>query len=703
MKTDTTAPLEHTHKKNGLDARDLLVAAFAFTVSLVVYVSTLAPTITFGDSGELVTAAVTLGVAHPPGYPLWLLLAKVFSLLPIGSTAYRANLMSAICGAAAVGALTLVISRTIPRMCARMIPTDSTEFRLAARGTRWAAPAAALFLAFSPTFWQQSIIAEVYALNNLLFCVILLLLALWGEAPEKNILLYLAAFLFGAGQANHQTLVLMAPAILLYVILIRPRAITSVRLVARCLILFSLGLCFYLYLPLRASSNPPLNWGNPATWESFWFHVLRKQYRSVQVVRPLTVLLPQLKFFFVSVARESAAMILLPPALLAIVFADKNGKKWLLFTGTIFVCTGVFLVVLANTELDLNAQDILKIYFLPPLIVVAIWIGYGLAFISLLALRSLLPLKAANYIRRNDKVAAGLAGGTILLLALPAVNLHMNYRLTSMRGHGFGALYGDMLMKSLKERAILLSGTDSAYAIPMYMKWVEGKRADIAILSVNRLADPNYLAEAERNAPDLSFLTPQDYSEAFSRYNVAGNMGNGGLHGAHAIMRINGYLISKLLERNISARPMYYDEGVPIDWIHDFTIPSGLVMELSGKRVESLSPETVLADTAFWDSIEKKLLENDEFEADTAARQKFSKCRSNIGALYVHRRMYSEAEAALRQAIRISGRNIEAYALLAVMYRQQGKYEKSVRIFDEYLRLDPWNTSAREFARSLRQ
>ena len=69
----------------GFSARDIAPACFALTVSLSVYLFTLAPTITFGDSGELATAAYTLGVAHPPGYPLWLILAKLFSFIPIGA------------------------------------------------------------------------------------------------------------------------------------------------------------------------------------------------------------------------------------------------------------------------------------------------------------------------------------------------------------------------------------------------------------------------------------------------------------------------------------------------------------------------------------------------------------------------------------------------------------------------------------------
>jgi hypothetical protein len=225
----------------GLRARDGLPACFASAIAFAAYLFTLSPTIAFGDSGELITAAYTLGIPHPPGYPLWVILAKLFSFLPIGNAAYRLNLMSALLDSAAVGILTIVISRTLPKVCARIIPREAFESPVAGMITGSASATAALMLAFSPSFWHQSVVAEVYALNNLLVCLILLILVLWAENPQKNALLFAAAFLFGVGQANHQTLLLMGPAIGAYVLLVRPRAPLSPRLVLGCAALFFLA------------------------------------------------------------------------------------------------------------------------------------------------------------------------------------------------------------------------------------------------------------------------------------------------------------------------------------------------------------------------------------------------------------------------------------------------------------------------------
>jgi hypothetical protein len=692
MRKETSSPLDRERIFAGFRARDISPACFAFAISFSVFLYSLAPGITFGDSGELITAAYTLGIAHPPGYPLWLLFAKLFSFIPLGDIAYRLNLMSALLDAVAIGILSLVISRTLPAVCARVIPGDAFDSPVVGMVIGSASASATLILAFSSTFWHQSVIAEVYALNNLLVCSILLILVLWAEKPEKNGLLFVVAFLFGAGQANHQTLLLMGPAIVFFVLLLRPRFVLAPKAVLGCLALFLLGLCFYFYLPIRASALPPINWGDPSTWENFWFHFARKQFRTIEVVRPLSVIMPQIRFFFTSIAAEPLQPILLVPALLTLGFASRKGGHWIAFSLAAFICTGIVFSIIANTELDLSAQDIHIIYFLPAYIVVAVWLGYGIGIIGLLALR------ASRRLRLEIVPATVVA---ILWLLLPISNLAKNVDTAGMRNHDFGRLYGEMLMNGLKPGSLLLTGTDSAYAIPMYMKWVEGHRTDVSILTITRLSDQKYLAEALRNAPNMALPGRKDFEEAVSTL-APGAVKDGGISGWHHLTRINAFFAWKIRQRN--DMPIYLDEGVPIESLRYFAIPSGLVAEILPSPVESIPPRLVEEDTEYWDGLEKTLLvANPVFAGDIEARQKFSKCRSNIGALYLHHEMYPQAKAALDQAIRFSDRNMEAYAYLALLHKKQGSPEEAVRIFGEYMRRDPWNTSARGFYNSLKQ
>src|SRR5581483_1437856 len=85
-----------------------LAAATAFLITLAAYLATLAPTVTGEDSGELVPAAWTLGIPHPPGYPLWTVIAHLFTYVPIGDAAFRVNLCSAVLGSAACALLVFI-------------------------------------------------------------------------------------------------------------------------------------------------------------------------------------------------------------------------------------------------------------------------------------------------------------------------------------------------------------------------------------------------------------------------------------------------------------------------------------------------------------------------------------------------------------------------------------------------------------------
>src|SRR5919109_2322646 len=158
--------------------------ALAVALALFALYAASAPrTVALEDDGLFILASYYLGIAHPPGYPLFTLLGKLATLVPIGSVAYRVHLLSALFGA---------LSCALLWMCARVL----AEGRLPAYR-------AAFALGLSPVFWSQSIIAEVYTLNTF-FCLSLLLLALRADPPLGWI-----AFLFGLSLANHWPLMML--------------------------------------------------------------------------------------------------------------------------------------------------------------------------------------------------------------------------------------------------------------------------------------------------------------------------------------------------------------------------------------------------------------------------------------------------------------------------------------------------------------
>ena len=221
-------------------------AVFVF----VLYLRTLAPTVLYYDrpilldSVMLQTQAYVLGITGPTGEPTWVMLTHLFTYLPLGDPGFRTNLSSAVYAALAVFAVFvagLLLSR---------------RFLAAAVG--------ALAFGLGGTFWSQAIITEIYTLNALLIPLPIISLLLWREHRRDRYLL-LAAFLMGFVLTNHLTSGLVIPAGFLFVALVERRKLVEWRPVLKGAGLFLLALASYLYLPLRASMDPPMNEADPTS------------------------------------------------------------------------------------------------------------------------------------------------------------------------------------------------------------------------------------------------------------------------------------------------------------------------------------------------------------------------------------------------------------------------------------------------------
>ncbi len=222
---------------------------------LAVYVRTLAPGVLGGDAGELQFVPAILSLPHPTGTPLYILLGKLWSLLPLGpSVAWRMSLLAAVAASFAV----VVVYRAVAQAGHGILP----------------GLAAALTLAFGPTFWEQATLADKYAFNALMVAVVLALALRWGAARTPRTL-YGLAFVYGLSLAHHRTMILFAPLLLGYVWAIEGPALwrDGLRLL-RLALLLVLPLALYLYLPwAEARGLPPGTWhpGTLAEWYTYLF------------------------------------------------------------------------------------------------------------------------------------------------------------------------------------------------------------------------------------------------------------------------------------------------------------------------------------------------------------------------------------------------------------------------------------------------
>jgi len=223
------------------------VAAIAF----VCYWATLSPSITAGDAAELTTAVHVMGIPHPTGYPLYLMLGKLFDLLPLGEPAYRLGLFSAVCAATAAGLIAWVIVLLSGRPLAGLV--------------------GGLVAGLNCWLWDQANQPEVYALHALLLAVAFVAFVRWWQQPDARRLAWLAAAA-GLALAHHRTsLFFTVPLVLWAMVQTKPR---RASVLARTVLWGLLPLLLYAWLPLRSWARPPMNWGNPGgSWRWFWEHV----------------------------------------------------------------------------------------------------------------------------------------------------------------------------------------------------------------------------------------------------------------------------------------------------------------------------------------------------------------------------------------------------------------------------------------------
>ena len=176
---------------------DVVSTAGVYVGVFMVYFLTMAPTVYGLDSAEFSVAAYKLGVPHTTGYPLYVLLGKLFTLIPLGDIAYRVNLMSAVFGAGTIA----LVHHTV----------------LSLTGRHVAALAAALTLAFSYYFWSTAVVAEVYTLHGFLTMLSMFLLFRWRRTGHAG-MLYAAGFVWGLSFGNHMTTALFAPVFAVFLI-----------------------------------------------------------------------------------------------------------------------------------------------------------------------------------------------------------------------------------------------------------------------------------------------------------------------------------------------------------------------------------------------------------------------------------------------------------------------------------------------------
>jgi len=420
------------------------------TVSLsvfILYLMTLAPTVLPLDRKELPDSAMlqmqagVLGITHPTGYPTYLMLAHLFTYLPVGDVAYRVNLASAVFGALAV------------------LAVYAAGYLL----TRRAVPAAAGALTFGlgATLWSQAVVAEVYALNALLISLTFLSLLRWKDTRKDR---YLLLAIFGAGLCvtNHMTSALILPAGLIFVGIVEWRKLLEWRFALKGVAVFLLGLTPYLYLPIRAAMDAPFEGNNPTSLDRFWYVVSGGNLTGTFFAFGPADLPGRLAFYWEHLMQNFNPFLLMVALTGAAVLISRD-RAIAALTGFLFF--GWLIHALEN-----NIPDV-QLYFIPTYLILCLWMAAGLGGL----------LEAAEDIaarlRGRWKTAIPIILSAAMLL-LPLVGVRNTYATNDMSEKYAGQRTIEAVARMTAPNSTVLQHRGPLW----YMVLVERRRRDLTLV-----------------------------------------------------------------------------------------------------------------------------------------------------------------------------------------------------------------------------
>ena len=426
---------QHTRHMDMMEGHDKRVAALLGAGVFAVYAAGASPTIYVGDSGELVTAVYLLGIPHPTGYPLYVLLGKLWTLLlPFGSIAWRMSLFSAACGAGASAMLYL-----LSRRAARVQPV--------------AALFAALLLAFGPSFWSQANIPRVYALNALF--VVLALWAAWRWYEERTARrLAFTFFLCGLGATNHTFLGVQAVAFGLFAVWVEPSLFRRPLEILGAGAATLFGLLPYAYLPLRSRANPRLDWGNPETLDGFLDSVLRRDFWGRAWIEGPSDWITIVGDWAGSLFVESAWV---GPALAVLAIVAARGRGWPVLLLGLVMFGNVLSLGLHGSRSDIF---IWHRYYIPSYLTIALLSGLGCQLVIERLPRQL----------------------RMLPLVIPAFLLVSGWSAYDRSNFRVADAFASEVLRSIPPGAHLSASDDNILFSLLYLHFVEGRRPDLDLV-----------------------------------------------------------------------------------------------------------------------------------------------------------------------------------------------------------------------------
>jgi len=496
---------------------------FLFIISILIYFITANPGLGFTDSGELASVCALLGIAHPTGYPLFTLLGHIWTFIPhsvplIQILNYFAGFLTSLSAVFFYFALLELF---------KILDFNNANQDEEKTSNKWLALISGFIYAFALTVWGQAGAIEVYPLHILFINIILLFfLKSFTNKEKKEHYLLLTAFLLGLSFTNHLTTVLLLPAILL-LFLYPPNQEFSInknklQFLLLLIIPFVLSITLYLFLPIRSSTFPEMNWG----WvhrglDKFLYHVQGKQYQ-VWMFSGENVSVNIGKYF--AALPLQLGIIGLIPMLTGFYFTYKKSKQifWFL-TALVLVCFFY--------SINYSIHDI-ESYFLTSYIALIFFSAAGLKFLY----------------DKNKKLLP-------LFALIPIISLVLNFESNNNSSDYLVNDYTDNLINNLEEDAIVISSQwDYWCSAFWYKQKVEGIRKDVTLVEMELLRRTWFGPQLNQWYPKVIGNSKQELEEFLKELEVFESNGN---YNPNLLQDRFEKLINSIIDKNFDNHPIY--------------------------------------------------------------------------------------------------------------------------------------------------
>ncbi len=509
-----------------------LAAAAAGALVFLLYLLTLGPSTAMWDTSEYIAAAYILGLPHPPGNPLFVLLGRVFSILPIAPTiGMRVNILAALCSAASAAMWFLITERVL-------VSWFSERWQRIVGGGL-----AALIGATAFTVWSQSVVNEkVYTVALIGVAIVAWLTVRWcdePDGPKADRLLVLIAYLLGLGFANHMAGFLAAPAAAFAVMVRRPKTILRWKLILATIGAVLFGMTPFATQPIRAAHFPAIAEGEPTactteltakctfdkvTWDRFVYNFNRGQYGAPDPNDPSRVYPAQVGMYWMYFKwqwlrdpyneHQTAQAVLASLFLVLGLFGGwvhwKRDRQSFWFFGPLMFTMTFALIKYLNfrygysqapdlgdtVEREVRDRDY---FYLWSFSAWSVWAALGLAFVweSIAALIGSEQVKLGKETVELPRKRSWMLASPVLALAL--VPLFGNWNASTRKGDQTTSTFAHDLLNSVEPYGILVTVGDNDTFPLWYAQEVEGIRKDVIVANTSLLNTDWYTRQLIRN------------------------------------------------------------------------------------------------------------------------------------------------------------------------------------------------------------